>query len=1184
LYSNVNNEAEAVSTLSIKEMVGFIFIVGSSLYLLYPKGEIEKQLSKSIEENTQLSIDYLNSMLSQNPNSTDLGKKLIEKYRLNGEIDKALTLTREFIVKTKNTEELEALYKEEYLLLKEQYFKSKSKDKKAQLLELNEKLYHLFLYAKDVPDYQFLFHESTSMDFKELRYKSVNYLLTQEPVTLKLKEDALALFLSYKKMDEAEVLALELLEQESSREKRVEYFKTAFYILAQDIKKNQKKIEKLIDLYSKRGALTTSDLYLLSDASLQIGQKKEAANFLYENFKTKKELFDEKSTFETIRVLSYDSQLKEALEVSEYAYKEYPSTQSLDSTIQLSTWLSKIDRAVKLNEEGWRKYGDEKYERYLLEKTTFDGAYKIRGEIYKKEISAGNLSMVKRLGEYYEYTGEIDKAEAYFMALLLRHPKKSVYREAIRFAHNNGSYKKVESLYAQYRKKFGINREIHKLMIKEYLASKSLPKAYKFSKELEALGVDKKKSREREHKSGHGHSHGHAPKKENHLLMLKQMAWIEKDYIYLHKLLWKEEKLFTKHQNSYAQLIKLERKIEKSPRLEYLYKRAWELTNQREYATQLLSLYIKRKEYEQFGTVLHGLTSKDRMALDGLSSFQILLANYHQGVRAYDHALASFAKALQLDPKSSEVHQAYLWFLINNGYYSELKSEFHLIEKDKKLQQKIAFPSVVAALKLDKGDVAKKWLTPLLKKNKKSLEYQALYADILDFQGEKDQAKAIRFKLFRTMHREVASSKALLKDKEFAQLYLQMALSYKFPYSKKVHYMERFKSLFTKEEYLEIELGFYSSHKMVNKVSDLVDKHNLNYPWLNLYLATQRGDKEFAKKAYAQDQSGLSLKDRVSIAIDSNHRDNAYTLLFNGMRDNQNNISLATTYWQLINEEFPKSNFSISREHLSREVSLESMELTTKYALNSHLDIGVNLLQNRFILEKGDSFQERAFGVALGNHGSDFLWSFDLGRYFGDNDYYYSRLKLQYNFEQASVALDMGKNNRTVLTPKLQTYGLEDSVKLDLSYSLNRANQFGLSYQQSNYGMKDGTSIGSGKILQFSNTQLFRFGYPDVTLFNHVNIERFDFDNRNMGLSSFTEVGSELSIGTSVKNNLQKSWRPYMTLGMALNDHKQVGSSLTFGAAGSLYRADKLDFSLRYIKGVNNLNEEMYGAYLDYSY
>ena len=1165
-------------------MIGFVVVVGSSLYLLYPKGDIEELLNKNKEENTQLSIDYLNSMLIHNPNSAELKHKLIKKYHANGELDKALQLTREFIANTKDSQELEKLFKDEYLFLKEQYFQTETKNKTPQLLELNKKLTNLFKYAKDIDDHTFLLQESTSMDFKELRYQAFTYLLKQEPVTLKLKEDAVDFFISYHKMDKAEPLVMELLEKEDNQEKRLEYFKTAFYILAQNKAKNIEKIEKIIQIYREKSPLSKNDLYLLSNVYLQINQKKEAAEFIYSSFKNHQEFFDEKNAYEAIRILSYNTQLKRALEVSDYTHKKYPSKKSLDSKIMFSTWLSKSDEVVALNIKGWEEYKDEKYKNYLLEKTTFNNAHEIRGKIYKQAIANGNFSMVKNLGEYYEYTGEITKAEHYFNTLVKKHPTKSIYREAIRFSHDNGNFKNVDKLYTNYRKKFGIDREIHKKLIDEYIVTKQLKRAYTFTKELKELGKIAK--RNHKHKlAGHGHQHmQHKPAKTNYSAILKQLAWIDQDYTYLYDLLWKEEKSFTKTKNSYAALINLESKLSKIPRLQYLYKKAWETTQDRTYVPLLLSSYIKEKKYEKFQETYGQLKSEDREALEKLSSFHILLADYYQGIKKHHFALASFQNALNIDPQSSEIHRAYLWFLLNRNYYRELENEITLLKKDKNLQKNIAFPSVVAALKLDKSDLAYTWLKPMIKQDKNNIEYHALYADILDFQGKKDQAKAIRFKLFREMHRKVESSETLLKDKEFAQLYLQMALSYKFPYNKKVHYMKKFKSLFTEKEYLEIELSFYSSQHMVDKIDQLISKHNLNYPWLNLYLATQRGDKEFAKKAYSKNNHKFSLKDRISIAIDSNHKDDAYTLLFNGMRENKGSISLAQTYWRLINDEFPKSKFSINSEHLSSEVSLNSLEFSTKYALNPNLDLGINLLQNNYIQKHKTNVTERALGFSLANHNSDFLWSLNLGRYFGDYHYNNAQLMLHYNFKNSSVELNLKNNSETLLTPTLQIYGLEDSISLDFTYDINERNIFGASYTQSDYHLKDGKFLGKGDIVQLSTTHLFRLGYPDITLFNHVNIENFNFENRNMGLSSFTEVGSEITLGANAKNQLQKSWKPYMSLGMALNDHKQVGSSLTVGAAGMAYQADKLDLSLRYIKGVNNLDEELYGAYLDYSF
>ncbi len=651
------------STRIFADIGAFIIIVSIVLYLLFPKHKIEDILKKELKHNSNLSIDYLKSMMQHSIHNMDLEKKLVEQYQRKGEFEKALKVNQKFLKDSKNKHELNFLYRQEYLLLKGKYFKEVAERKKAdtqQLMVLKNKLQYLFNNAKSEENYRFLFKESDSMNFQNLKYNSLQSLLIIKPPVAncnELKKEAFLLALALNKNDEAhgylsnllkrknlplefqkqafnfliehkyfseaETFSVEFLKNEKNHEKKAENFKVAFYVLAQDIEKNSKKIENLIELYKEGNSLDSADLILLSGIYLQINQKNKAANFLYENFKRDKKIFDENLYNKMIDIVSYAGQLPRALEIANRLYIRYPTFKNLDKRITFSTWLGKMDEVVGLNEEGWRKFKEEKYKAYLFKETSLDNSYKIQGEICKQEIERGDFTLVNKLREYFEHTGEISKAEAYFHKLLKRYPKeKSILKEAIRFSHYNSHYKEAQKLYVEYRENYGMDKELHKKMVKESLALKDLNSAYLFAKEVGLVKVKTKSKTEHSHLN-----YVSATPEELHNMRLRDMAWIEKDYNYLYKLLWKEETSFTKDKNSYAKLIFLEKNLRSEPRLEYLYSKAWRVTRKKGYLFSLLSLYIDKKMYARFNATILNLKEEDRIFLEGKPNYHILMAN-----------------------------------------------------------------------------------------------------------------------------------------------------------------------------------------------------------------------------------------------------------------------------------------------------------------------------------------------------------------------------------------------------------------------------------------------------------------------------------------------------------------------------------------------------------------------------
>ncbi|MCH9739668.1 MAG: hypothetical protein K0U38_02325, partial [Epsilonproteobacteria bacterium] len=121
MYSNANNQYSNISILSIKEIIGLVIVFSFVLYLLFPKGDIES-LIQGEHENTNLSINYLESMLLYHPDNVDLQMLLIQNYRYKGELEKASQLNDKLIATTTKKELLKQLYQHEYLILKEKYF------------------------------------------------------------------------------------------------------------------------------------------------------------------------------------------------------------------------------------------------------------------------------------------------------------------------------------------------------------------------------------------------------------------------------------------------------------------------------------------------------------------------------------------------------------------------------------------------------------------------------------------------------------------------------------------------------------------------------------------------------------------------------------------------------------------------------------------------------------------------------------------------------------------------------------------------------------------------------------------------------------------------------------------------------------------------------------------------------
>jgi len=1185
LYSSVNNSDKSSSILSFKEIIGVIVVFSFVLYLIFPKDNIDK-IIEGKSKNRNLSINYLESMLLYYPDSFRIKKILIENYEHTGNLQKALTLTRELLEKTKDKERLKKLYRTEYFLLKKLYFQ---KDDESLLQEVKKTLYNYFEFTKGERDYTFFFAESMQLDFKKLKYVSLQGFLKERPELINydfekdaftqalalgyadeaysyllhlveytefeesLYEYALGMFIEHKDYKQARVLATRFFSHTKNKEERIKYFKTALYLTLKSSENIKRDVYGLIELYQSDADLKSFDIAFLLKSLLQVGDVKGAAEFSLRAFSKYRDEFDSNVTRIAVESLTYDKQLLPALELALYAKNKFKTIEWLDKSIQLSLWQGKMQDVVALNIEGYRSYGNLKYEYYILNSCTLGNAYEILGEIFKRNVENGDYNSVTQLSEYYEYTGEIHQAESYFTALLKKVQNKKIHKEAILFSYRDGHYKKGLTLYKLFQKKYGMDKELHELAVQKLISLKKYKQAYRYAK---ALKEDKR---------------------------LLDLGWLQKDYRYLFKELWKAEESHTLVYSNYDKLIKLESAFNKGKRLPYLYNNLWNMTKKRVYLTALLYHYLEKEDLESISKLLATVSPKDKEHFEKNIYYHIVLANYYIKGKRVKLAMNEYEKALAINPKDASTHQAYLWFLLDNELMHPLKKELMLLKKHSKLQREVGFPTVITAFKLQQSDLALRWLKPLLKVSD-NIEYQVVYADLLELQDRVSGATKIRLKLFRKLNKMVKKEPKLLKDKEFARVYLGLVLRYKTPYAKRATYFRKFKSLFSKRELLEMKIGWYTYRQNAGMVRYLAVKNNISIPWLNLYLAISSGDNQKKQRLLEQYKDILPLRDRVMASLDIGDRAGAYSLAFQGLDKNSRDVELFKIYNDMVNSDYPRASFSSSYKHLTPQVTAYKNSFMYRWNLYKGLDSTLKFTQYDYSKNSGKSLSDKSLSFSLKNSHKKFLWDVMLAKHSSQNDFLSASLDLNYHFDGLALGVKSRYHNKTIQTPKLQENGLESSVDVSLRKVLSQRIQVALNYKSSDYSEQNGREIGQSEQFQISSDYLLRTGYPDIKFNAYMNYNRYDEVVKNILPRNFTELGSQFSIGTSSPNTIHNSWRPFATFGVAINNHYELGTSVSMGFTGSLKGADSLSLMFDYSKGIDAIAKPYYGFHLGYKF
>ena len=1187
MHSSVNNHDISTSILSLRELLGIIVVFSLVLYLLFPKDDIDKIIEYK-GKNTNLSINYLETMLLYYPDNIKVKMMLMKNYQYASKNSKALSLVNQLLSVVKDRDMLDELYKTQFLLLKDLYFE----DNNEYLLRgLKEKLRKYFEFSKDNIDYTFFYTQASQLDFKRLKFISMKGFLKERPelINYAFEKDAFnqALYLGFKdeayeyllhllsyKEVEKEIqayaisllyehenylkmqrLATELFLNATKREEQIKYFNIALSAIINSKRESSaKEVIALISLYQKNIELESSDIKFLIKALLQIGDLEGASSFAITAFNEHKDKFDQELVELAIKSLVWDKKLAKALKISLFAKDKFKSIKWLDKSIQLSMWQSKMQDVVKLNIEGYRNFKDFKYEKYLLTSSTLNSAYKILGEIYTDKVEQGDYTFVKKLSEYYEYTGEVDKAEEYFTSLMKRVDNREIEREAIVFCYENSHYKKGLNLYKDFQKKYGIDKKIQDISVEKLIALKRFKEAYAFAKEL----------------------------KEDR--RLTDLGWLQKDYKFIQKNLWRAEKSGSLAYNNYDKLIRLDTALNNGDNLPYLYKKLWKETKKRNYLVALFYLYLDKKDLKSIEQLLESLKPKDRAFFQNNISYQIAQANEFIENKDISSALKIFSTVLSNNIEDSSLHQSYLWFLLDNNLIEPMKSELAFLERNHNLQKEVGLPSVVVAIKLQKGDLALHWLTPLLTTSD-NIEYQVVYADLLELQDRGEGANKVRLSLFRDLNHKIKENPNLLKDKEFARVYLGLVFRYQTPYAKRATYLNSFKSLFSKSELMDIKIGWYTYRGNSSMVRYLANKNKIDIPWLNFYLALSLNRNQKKQQLLNKYGSVLALKDKIVASLDIGDRAGAYSLTFKGMQSNRRDKELFTIYHNMISRDYPKSTLLLNYKHLTSNISEFEKIVTHRWNLYSGLEAKVSLKSYEYKQNNRGDSRDNLLSFSLKNSDKRFIWDFSLSRHFTDKSFTSASLNLNYNINGFELALKSKYQEKTTQTPKLQVDGMQSGVKLSLKKLLSQRIQVGMSYSMNDYKFQNSKSIGSSQHLQINSNYTLRAGYPDIKFSAYLSsnsyknsmIERFLPQN-------FMELGTQCTIGSSSKGTIHRSWKPFGTVGIAINSNNSIGTSLSLGISSTISGSDILNLIFDYSKGIDAITSPYYGFHMDYQF
>ena len=274
------------------EIVGFIFIIASLLYLLFPKDKIVELILKE-KGDDNLIIKYIENIKKYHDIDLKLHLVLFEKYLNTSKIDKA-------------ENELETIYKNfpnfskkeflKYKLVKTEYFLTKDEKKRGFIKkEIENILNNLIKNTKKTKQLKYIYKEALSFELYQIALNSIEKIIKNNN-DLKWIKNAYKISMQTKNYKKAKKYLQNLIKKDPLHKKIYLFDLANIYIHTKEYKKASNIYYNLAQIDKEKSLkwLQKSAMFSILYKDYEIGAKRYIeAMIRSKDFKNKKRFFME---------------------------------------------------------------------------------------------------------------------------------------------------------------------------------------------------------------------------------------------------------------------------------------------------------------------------------------------------------------------------------------------------------------------------------------------------------------------------------------------------------------------------------------------------------------------------------------------------------------------------------------------------------------------------------------------------------------------------------------------------------------------------------------------------------------------------------------------------------------------------------------------------------------------------
>ncbi len=603
---------------------------------------------------------------------------------------------------------------------------------------------------------------------------------------------------------------------------------------------------------------------------------------------------------------------------------------------------------------------------------------------------------------------------------------------------------------------------------------------------------------------------------------------------------------------------------------------------------QFADIAFRIKAYKKIKNAL--ITAAPTLRNDPLYWIVAARLHYHQKQRQ------AMAKALRnilyLEPKSIETFDAIVWQLINMHQLATLKAVVTQREKSGPIPSKLYYTLASAHITLQEPDRAMKFMKKLLSISADNLDYQMLYATILQSQGKSEAAKKILKKLFREYQMHLKRSPGPKYQKKWILPYLNVA-SQIVSADQFQKMLQRYRSMLTPDEYRQIMIG-WSLQKGYWSITRHFLHTGRSEAWSAMALALHENDLTKISDLLLHHLLELSIADAASAASVAEQPKIAQSMLFKGMENNRQHEDIAENYRQSLKDHtniFDAKGIIRSYKNSTEKgftVDLTYPIFDSMQAIFKVSNIAVDT-DSDAIVHAPTALKQA--GIAISQKRGKLTWKLRSAFFKRVSPHMFNEAQIDYALmPNLSANFTLYRHSPTDETIYLRYGGMKNGAKFTTNYTPGNW-FFTYSIKKENFYGQDGVKLGDGTYHLLQSGHFFHHGYPDLQLLLYAESATYHKKESALTRSSiqalFTapktqampedthNIGTSISIGKESSGDVAKSWRPYGKVNIYYNNETDSFKNMfQLGVGGRALGPDRIGVDLIYSPGMGTVQEK----------